>query len=200
MTDRNARTSSAEAQVTLGAELRGFLKRNGFKAMLAYALEVYLGALLSWLPGVEGFVLRSWLYRALCADCGHRLYVYRNVQIFFSSRIRFGERVAINSGCYLDGRGGLTIGDGVMIGPNCVLVTFEHGYEIIDEPMWRQSLKLAPIIIDDNVWIGANALIKAGVRIGAGAIIGAGSVVTSDVDTNAIVAGNPAKLVKVRGE
>lgn len=62
-------------------------------------------------------------------------------------------------------------------------------------PLVREEKKCAPILIEDDVWIGFNAILLKGVRVGQGAVIGAGAVVTKDVAPYAIVVGNPARVV-----
>ena len=114
--------------------------------------------------------------------------------------MRMGSRVAINSNCYLDGRGGLEIGDHVMIGPNCVISSCEHGFALRDTPMFLQPITYAKIVIGNDVWIGGNVCIKSGVTIGDGCIVGAGSVVTKNVLPFSIIGGAPAKIIRTRNE
>ncbi|TCK89087.1 acetyltransferase-like isoleucine patch superfamily enzyme [Natranaerovirga hydrolytica] len=106
--------------------------------------------------------------------------------------ITIGKNVFINAGCKFQDQGGITIGDGSLIGHNAVLATLNHDMA----PEKRSDLHPAPIVIGKNVWIGANVTILPGVTIGDGAIVAAGAVVTKDVATNAIVGGVPAKLIK----
>lgn len=106
--------------------------------------------------------------------------------------IKIGKNVFINSGCKFQDQGGITIGDGTLIGHNVVLATLNHDFD----PKKRSSMHPAPIIIGKNVWIGSNATILPGVSIGDGAIIAAGAVVTKDVDENVVVGGVPAKIIK----
>ncbi|MDE6657379.1 MAG: sugar O-acetyltransferase [Oscillospiraceae bacterium] len=106
--------------------------------------------------------------------------------------IRIGKHVFINAGCKFQDQGGITIGDGTLIGHNVVLATLNH--EIA--PAKRQGMIPKPIKIGKNVWIGSNATILAGVTIGDNAIVGAGAVVTKNIPENKIVAGIPAKIIK----
>jgi acetyltransferase-like isoleucine patch superfamily enzyme len=106
--------------------------------------------------------------------------------------ITVGKNVFINSGCRFQDQGGITIGDGSLIGHNVVLATLNHD----NDPKKRSTLYPAPIVIGKNVWIGANATVVPGVIIGDGAIIAAGAVVTKDVPENVIVGGVPAKMIK----
>lgn len=93
----------------------------------------------------------------------------------------------------------IILGKGSIIAPRCKLIASNHNY--------REDLKALPfdninyvkdIIIGDGAWIGDSCIILCGIKIGNGAIVGAGSVVTKDVPDGAIVAGNPAKLIKMR--
>jgi len=106
--------------------------------------------------------------------------------------ISVGKNVFINSGCRFQDQGGITIGDGALIGHNVVLATLNHDIE----PRKRSTMHPAPIVIGKNVWIGANATVVPGVTIGDGAVIAAGAVVTRDVPANVIIGGVPAKIIK----
>jgi len=106
--------------------------------------------------------------------------------------ISIGKRVFINACCCFQDQGGITIGDGALIGHHVVLSTLNHDFA----PDRRGSVCPAPIALGKNVWIGSNATILPGVTIGAGAIVAAGAVVTKNVQPNTIVAGVPAKFLK----
>ena len=106
--------------------------------------------------------------------------------------ITIGKNVFINSGCHFQDQGGITIGDGALIGHNAVLATLNHGIK----PEDRASLYPAPIVLGKNVWIGANATVTPGITIGDNAIIAAGAVVAKDVPANTIVGGVPAEVIK----
>lgn len=103
-----------------------------------------------------------------------------------------GKNVFINSGCRFQDQGGIRIGDGVLIGHNAVLATLNHDIN----PRKRGNLSPAPIVIGNDVWIGANVTVVPGVTIGDGAIIAAGAVVTKDVPPNTIAGGVPAKVIR----
>ena len=106
--------------------------------------------------------------------------------------ITIGKNVFINSGCRFQDQGGITIGDGALIGHNAVLATLNHGIKPTD----RSATYPDPIVIGKNVWIGANATVTPGATIGDNAIIAAGAVVAKDVPANTIVGGVPAKVIK----
>lgn len=106
--------------------------------------------------------------------------------------ITVGKNVFINACCKFQDQGGITIGNGVLIGHNVTLATLNHD----ENPNKRQNIYPKSIKIGDNVWIGSNATILGGVSVGNGAIIGANAVVTHDVPSNTIVAGIPARVLR----
>ncbi len=103
--------------------------------------------------------------------------------------------------------GRISIGDGVLISWGVTIVDHNsHSLKWVDRQKdldnWRlgrkdwQQIVVSPVVIEDRVWIGFNAIVLKGVTIGEGAIVGAGSVVTRDVPPNTIVAGNPARVIR----
>ncbi len=127
--------------------------------------------------------------------------VDRSVTVFppfyseFGKNLTLGRDVFINIGCRFQDTGGITIGDGTLIGHGSTLTTLNHGVD----PARRADMTPAPIVIGRKVWFGAGVTVVPGVTIGDGAIVGAGAVVTRDVPANAIVAGVPAKLIRMTG-
>lgn len=110
-------------------------------------------------------------------------------------KIAFGDNFYMNSNCHLMGE--ITFGDNVMIGPKTIIWARDHEMKI-GTPMKQQKHTSLPVKIGNDVWIAANVTILKGVIIEDGAVIGAGSVVTKHVPKNAIVVGNPARIVKYR--
>ncbi|MCI1683078.1 MAG: acyltransferase [Bacteroides sp.] len=93
--------------------------------------------------------------------------------------------------------GPVCIGSHVILAQNAVLSGLNHTYEDVTIPIHQQAVTVNPIVIEDEVWIAANSVITAGVNVGTHAVVAAGSVVTKDVPPYSIVAGNPAKVIKV---
>ena len=111
--------------------------------------------------------------------------------------IRIGKNVFVNACCCFQDQGGITLGDGALIGHRVTLATLNHGETAAD----RGDLTPAPIVIGRNAWLGAGVTVVPGVSIGDGAIVAAGAVVTRDVPPMTVVGGVPArKLRDVRGE
>jgi len=113
----------------------------------------------------------------------------------FGKNLTLGKDVFINIGCRFQDTGGITIGDGTLIGHATTLTTLNHSVD----PDRRSDMIPAPIVIGRKAWLGAGVTVVPGVTIGDGAIVGAGAVVTKDVPANAIVAGVPAALIRMTG-
>lgn len=109
----------------------------------------------------------------------------------FGKNLKLGKNSFINFGCSFLDRGGIEIGDNVLIGPNCNLMTTNHPVE----PHLRRATISKPIKLEPNVWLGANVTVCPGVTIGENSIIAAGSVVTKDIPSNVIAGGIPAKII-----
>ena len=120
---------------------------------------------------------------------------YPGIKITGHENIRIGERVSIASNVTLHASSPIVIGNDTMIGTGAILTTSTHSYK--NNPMWKEQIA-RPIDIGENVWIGANAIILPGLKIGNYSVIGAGSVITRHVPEKAIVAGNPARIIKYR--
>ncbi len=110
----------------------------------------------------------------------------------FGKNIRVGRNVFINACCHFQDHGGVTLGDGCLIGHNVVFATLNHDLH----PERRAAMTPSPITLGRNVWVGSNSTILQGVTIGDGAVIAAGAVVTKDVPENTVVAGVPAKRIR----
>lgn len=110
----------------------------------------------------------------------------------FGKLTKVGKDVFINFGCTFLDQGGITIEDGVFIGPGVKVTTEAHP----ENPELRHNLLVEPIVIRRNAWIGAGAIILPGVTIGQNAIVGAGAIVTKDVPDNMVVAGAPARIMR----
>jgi acetyltransferase-like isoleucine patch superfamily enzyme len=113
----------------------------------------------------------------------------------FGKNLRLGRGVFINIGCRFQDTGGITIGDGSLIGHGSTLATLNHAVD----PDKRSDMLPAPVVLGRNVWLGASVTVLPGVTIGDGAIVGAGAVVTKDVPAHSIVGGVPAKLIRATG-
>lgn len=140
--------------------------------------------------------IRGFCGKLILKHCGKNVNIEKGARI--CSGISLGDNSGIGENAWLLSDG-ITIGNDVMMGPDCMMFTSNHRTDNLDIPMWHQGFtEVKPIVIEDDVWIGARVIILQGVTIGRGSIIAAGSVVTKDVEPYSIVGGNPAKLIKKR--
>lgn len=115
-----------------------------------------------------------------------------------------GDKLIIRSGTYVnrftifDAHEHIEVGRDCMIGPHCYITDADHG-KAAGRSVKSQPMEKAPVIIEDEVWLGAHVVILPGVHIGKGAVVGAGSVVTQNIPSNAIAVGKPARVIQMRG-
>ena len=121
--------------------------------------------------------------------------IHAPINIEFGTNLRCGNRVFINFNATILAQAPITLGDDVMIGPNCSLITV--GHPVADHQMRRGGWEQAkPISIGENTWLGANVTVLPGVSIGKQCVVGAGTLVTHDIPDNSLVLGSPGKVVR----
>ena len=108
--------------------------------------------------------------------------------------ILIGNRSRIGIGSTVIGP--VFIGDNVKIAQHVTLSGLNHNYLDVDIPIASQGIRVQPITIEEDVWIGANSVVLAGITIGKHSVIGAGSVVNRDIPPFSVAVGNPVKIVK----
>lgn len=190
-------------------------------ARLAAALEELWVALFGWLPTSLGMGIRALAWLPLFASrtlvrfgTGVTLAGCRNMR--FGRGVRVGrlciltaqdgelslaDGAALSPGVHLGAdHGRIEVGSCTAIGPGTVVRAANHRFERRDMPIMRQGHVPGVVVIEDDVWIGANCVVTPDVRIGRGAVVGAGAVVTRDVAPFAVVGGVPARPIGTRGE
>ena len=178
--------------IRLWAALTSRLRNAGYR-LLGVELRGYGCMRLISIP-------RQWRDVAIEKDVG----LDDGVVLLCSGEFR-REKILIRSGTYvnrytiLDAHRQIEIGRNCMIGPHCYITDGDHGMKA-GLPIKNQPMTFAPVVIEDDVWLGAGVIVLKGVRIGQGAVVGAGSVVTRNIDTYAIAVGTPARVVGQRGE
>jgi galactoside O-acetyltransferase len=114
------------------------------------------------------------------------------VVIYDPDQLEFGDQVDVGEFTHIRASGGIRIGSRVLIAANVTITTRQHPVAL---PRWGVT-EDAPIVIEDDVWIGAGAIVLPGVTIGRGAVVAAGAVVTADVPPFTVTGGVPAKTIK----
>jgi acetyltransferase-like isoleucine patch superfamily enzyme len=120
------------------------------------------------------------------------------INIGTEAELTIGDFVYVNCYTIIDCYLNIKIGNRVQIGPHCYIGDFDHNIrvDISRKLHHREEKKKSPIVIEDNVWIGAGVIILKGVTIGKNSVIAAGSVVAANIPQNVVVAGVPAKIIK----
>lgn len=152
-----------------------------------------------------GTLLRALLvayYRIRLARVGRNFRIGLGSVILNPKKTSIGDDVFMGPGTYITSPTDVEIGDRVMFGPQVMLIGGDHDLENLDVPLRFAPAPASPepIVIEDDAWLGARVLVLKGVLIGHGAVVGAGSVVTRSIPPLSIAVGNPARVVRRRGE
>jgi len=167
-----------------------------FALLLYYSVAQYLPTqpALGW---QIAYAIRRILAKYIFAQCGKNVIVKKNAYFGKGTGITIGDNSQIGERSQI---GAYTrIGRDVIMAPDVIIWTMGHAFDRTDIPINQQgATEIQSVNIGDDVWIGQRAIIKPGVTVGNHAIIGAGSIVTKDIPEWAIVAGNPARIIRMR--
>ena len=141
--------------------------------------------------------IRALLY-GLFFSIGNRTIILGGFSVRNPQELRIGNDCFINFDCFIQASGGVSIGNDVELGPRVSILSENHFFDKRNKKIREQGYKREHVIIEDNVWIGVNAVILPGVTIRSGSVVGAGAVVTKSFEENSIIVGVPAKLLKKR--
>ncbi|MFN3491410.1 MAG: acyltransferase [Anaerolineales bacterium] len=189
----------------------------GQREFFAYADEFAVS-----IPGQTGIRFRQWYFSKRFKKLGANSHLGMGLLVYDPQNIKIGENFSIRRNSVLGAingelvignnvsiaenvtvnaseKGKIILGNYVLIAPNTVLRASDHVTTRADQTIREQGHTGGEIIVEDDVWIGANCVVVAGTRIGKGAVIAAGAVVTKDVEPYTIVGGVPAKFLKKRG-
>lgn len=182
----------------------GFLKKKFSDINIGTLIFMEIEGWLYWLfntwPGALGIVMRNLMYRIFFHKKQGIIWVQPRVTIVESNKLSVGRNCGINTGSYINAKGGITFGNNVLIGSNVTISSGKHPIEGKEPAVFERPTVPMPIIIEDDVWIGANAVIMPGVTIKKGTVVGAGAIVTKDTEEYSVVAGVPAKIIRYRYE
>ena len=152
------------------------------------------------MPGWRfGYWLRRRLVRRIFRHCGEAVLIKHGAYFGSGRDIELGARSQIGHNARIDHD--VVIGEDVLMGPEVVMMSAGHAFADPAIPINQQGeTPRRPVRIGNDVWIGTRAVIMPGVQVGNGAVIGATSVVTRDVPPLAVVAGVPARVIRMRGK
>jgi acetyltransferase-like isoleucine patch superfamily enzyme len=175
------------------------MKKSDYSLMDYLINGIYLNIyfFVKFLPPPLGNILRYLISKPFLKKANW-CRISEGVTIWYPYNIIIEKDVTINEYCYLGGYGGIKIKASTRIGKGCTFISSDHKYDDLSTPIYKQGVIRGPILIEENVWIGANVTVLKNVSIGRGAIIAAGALVCNDVPQNAIVGGVPAKIIKYR--
>lgn len=151
--------------------------------------------LILWLPLSLGIAVRQAFLPSIVGGFGKNVAIQPGLRITTPKKLFIGDDCQFNENVYIAAGGGVRIGNWVGIGPGVKIWSVNHRFSDPDVPFILQGWDLKEVVIEDDVWIGANAFVMPGVLIGKGAIISAASVLLKPVPSYAIVAGNPGRVV-----
>lgn len=140
---------------------------------------------------------RAFCTRLILDECGSNVNIEKGADFALNIKIGNNSGIGKNSivGAYTQ------IGDNVMMGEACFIYARNHKTDRLDVPMCIQGFEeYRPVVISDDVWIGARVTILPGAKIGKGVIIGAGAVITGEIPDYAVVGGVPARIIKYRNQ
>jgi len=164
--------------------------------LLPRVFSEFLFAVLRNMPTRLGVAARYVIIRRLARSCGRNVFIGESVFLYFTRELVIADNVSIHPMCYINARGGVTIGTNVSMAHSCSVLSTEHSYDDASGPIKYGEIKFAPVLIESDVWVGCGVRILAGTTIGSRSILAAGCVVTRDVPPSVIVGGVPAKVIK----
>jgi acetyltransferase-like isoleucine patch superfamily enzyme len=145
-----------------------------------------------------GFDLRSIPHKGI--SIGHGVVFGPNVRIYAPKpgRLTIGDRCKFTSDIFVSALGSVEIGEDTIVAEYTSIRDADHGYAQHDIPIWRQPMKITPVMIGCGVWIGRGVAVLRGSWIGDGAVIGANAVVKSDIPAYSVAVGVPARIISNR--
>jgi acetyltransferase-like isoleucine patch superfamily enzyme len=133
--------------------------------------------------------------RASFAQLGQGVEFGETVYVEFPDRVTVGNYTYIGPWVKIYGRGGLNIGDNVMIAPEVLIQTSMHRYHDASMVPYDNIELLRPVSVGNGVWLGQRCILMPGVEVGEGCIVAAGAVVTKSCNSGEIIGGNPARVI-----
>ncbi|MGH2571215.1 MAG: acyltransferase, partial [bacterium] len=166
------------------------------KMLQRFLVPSFVGSVWFWLSSRSTVSCRAEVELSPNLRFGRRCTVSSFTKIKAEGPLRIGARSGFATGCFVSsGRGGIDIGEHVLVGPNVSIVGSKYVHDELDVPFEDQGHESIGIRIGNNVWIGAGSVVADGAVLGDNTIVAAGSVVNRRFPSNVIIAGSPAKVV-----
>lgn len=165
--------------------------------ILYYGFARYLPV--SYFPIIGGVCkwIRYRLCRRIFKKCGKNVNIERLAFFGGGRSVEIGDNSGLGVNCFVPSN--TIIGNDVMMGPNCYILTSNQAFDRLDIPMWKQgNTELKQTIIEDDVWIGRDVLMTPGRLIKRGSIVAGGCVLCKNFPEYSIVGGNPSRLIRSR--
>lgn len=159
-------------------------------------VRVFLWDLISPFSQIIFSGIRYIILKSLILKCGDNVRVGTNVTIISWGNLKIGTNVSIHNYCYIDATGGVTIGENVSIAHNCSILSAEHTWSEENTPIKYNKIRLEPVTIQNDVWIGCACRVLSGTIISCRCIIAAGAIVNKKCEPNNIYGGVPIKILK----
>lgn len=173
--------------------MKGILRKSYY--VLYYAVGIHLPDSYNRFFGRICMNIRAFLVRNFIVYAGSNINICKGA--ILSKDLTIGKNSGIGKNSVINGP--TEIGENVMMGQDVMIFTSNHNTERVDIPMCLQgNTKVEKVILGDDVWIGARAIILPNITVGKGSIIAAGSVVTKNIPPYTVVGGNPAKFINKR--
>jgi acetyltransferase-like isoleucine patch superfamily enzyme len=112
--------------------------------------------------------------------------------------VEVGPKTVLGQECTISAYRRVRIGEQCVVADRAMFIDFDHNVADVEQPVRKQGIYMRDVVVGNNVWVGYNAQILRGVTVGDNAIIGANSVVTRDIPANAVAAGTPARVIRMR--
>lgn len=174
------------------------IQRPSWRKVLVVSYECCMEAVLS-LPRFRlTCEIKACFLRVCGARVGKRLSLYPGVWITTPQKFVAMDDVNLARGVIVTAGGGVELGHRVMVGYHAQIISANHLVSNRETPIFGSGHAKAPVVLEDDCWIGAGAILLPGVTIGRGGVVGAGAVVTKSTPPYAVVAGNPAKVLRYR--
>ena len=180
-------------------DIMEILKRLYWDLAAKHGRRAYIEQFIRNFPLQFGLILRERWYRRLFKKAGTRINIMPGTYIIHPEKVECRDNIFFGINNYIQAAGGLIMGSDVVLGPYVKIWTQNHLYQDFDNPVWQQGYEYKPVVIGNDVWLGASVFVMPGAKIGDKCIVSANSVLGGkEYPEGSILAGYPARKIGVR--